>query len=625
VFNPMVNLTYGPFGDVRGGVVSAIRLGEELSIREHAERNLYLSPGKNPFPGLVDFSKTPYLYEILDALMPDNGIEKLVLMKGWQTGGTLSGLAWTLHVMDAAPTYMLIVQPNDELRKTFSQHRINPIIASCKSLRDKIEDESRTEKLEKDSILTKSFPGGCLFLGTSTSTSALRSHSFQYVLFDEVSAYLANTQKNGDPVGLAIGRTSAYEGRKKLYFVSTPSIAGQCRIHAEYLLTDQRKYFVPCLSCGHMQLITEEGIDFLLEIPVFRCEKCHAAHHEQDKTAMLAGGEWRPTVTPRIANARGYHLPALYAPVGMWSWKSTREQLIKGADNPEEKKVYVNNCLGLPYEDAAMKPIDPNDLRNCELLNWPEDGRLPMGVGYLTAGVDTHPDHLDLVIMGWGRDGERWVVCHERINGDSNQEATWLELYCILQREFIHGHSVNGRLKLRIASTCIDTGGHNTGAVYDFCRGREHEFILPIKGAKDRSAPIIGSSSYKKEADIYLFPVGKLATHGRLFSCLRRCQKKLEEMRTAARNGMTMAYGGPGLMHFRPGLKESFYKELTAPKSKWVKRDGKDQLAYFTTPGIDDHAHDCMRYADAAREFMGQNIDEICGQLERLAEERNKA
>jgi phage terminase large subunit GpA-like protein len=111
--------------------------------------------------------------------MPDNGVEKVVLMKGWQTGGTLSGLAWMLWVMDAAPAYMLIVQPNDELRKTFSQHRINPIIAHCSSLRERVEHEARRERLEKDSILTKSFPGGCLFLGTATSTSALRSHSFQ--------------------------------------------------------------------------------------------------------------------------------------------------------------------------------------------------------------------------------------------------------------------------------------------------------------------------------------------------------------------------------------------------------------------------------------------------------------
>lgn len=605
---------FSHFGSIKHVVRSSLLPPEDISIREHAEKNLYLVAGKNPFPGLVDFSKTPYLYEPLDALMPDNGIEKVVLMKGWQTGGTLTGLAWMLWVMDASPAYMLIVQPNDELRKTFSQHRINPIITHCKSLRDKVEQDVGKQKIEKDSILTKSFPGGCLFLGTSTSNSALRSHSFQNIMFDEVSAYQTNTQKNGDPCGLAVGRTSAYEGRKKLFYVSTPSIAGQCRIEAEYLTTDQRKYFLPCLGCGHMQLITEARMDFSLELPVFRCEKCRYAHHEHDKTEMLKRGEWRPTAKARISDARGYHLPALYAPPGMWSWKSTREQLLKGVDNPEEKKVYYNNCLGLPFEDAAMRPLDPKDLRNCTELSWPED-RLPKGVGYLTAGIDTHPEHVDIVIMGWGRKGERWVIDHQKLWRDSNQPSTWLEVYCILQQEYRHYHSGT---TLRIAATCIDTGGHNTGAVYDFCRGREEEFIIPIKGSSNRSAPIISASTYKKEADIFLFPVGKLATHGRLFSCLARSVKKLEEIKDAQRRGMKMPYEGPGLIHFKPGLDDSFFKELTMPKAKWVRRDGRDQLTYVTTAGMDDHVHDCIRYADAARDYMQRDIDAICDHLDSI-------
>ncbi|RYZ82655.1 MAG: hypothetical protein EOP04_21615 [Proteobacteria bacterium] len=110
-----------------------------ISIADHATKNLYLVSGKNPFPGLVDFTKTPYLLEILDSLMLDNGIERVVLMKGWQTGGTLTILSWMLWVMDAAPTAMMIVQPTGELRDKFSKQRINPIIANCRSLRDKVE------------------------------------------------------------------------------------------------------------------------------------------------------------------------------------------------------------------------------------------------------------------------------------------------------------------------------------------------------------------------------------------------------------------------------------------------------------------------------------------------------
>ncbi|RYZ80185.1 MAG: hypothetical protein EOP04_26360, partial [Proteobacteria bacterium] len=192
----------------------------DISIAEHSAKNLYLVSGKNPFPGLVDWSRTPYLYEILDALMPDNGVERVVLMKGWQTGGTLTILAWMLWVMDAAPTSMMIVQPTGELRDKFSKTRINPIIANCRSLRDKVENQERLtgKTKERDTLISKVFPGGEVALSTSTSEQSLRSMSMQNLAFDEVSAYEEDCQGHGDPCGLALGRTSAYDGRKKIFF-----------------------------------------------------------------------------------------------------------------------------------------------------------------------------------------------------------------------------------------------------------------------------------------------------------------------------------------------------------------------------------------------------------------------
>ena len=126
---------YDYLADLENHFINGITPNEDLSIYEHAAKNLYLVAGKNPFPGLVDFSLTPYLKVILDSLMPDNGIEKVVLMKGFQTGGTLALLAWMLWVMDNNPAQMLIVQPNDELRTRFSKQRIEPIISNCKSLK----------------------------------------------------------------------------------------------------------------------------------------------------------------------------------------------------------------------------------------------------------------------------------------------------------------------------------------------------------------------------------------------------------------------------------------------------------------------------------------------------------
>ncbi|MDQ3233316.1 MAG: phage terminase large subunit family protein [Pseudobdellovibrionaceae bacterium] len=571
--------------------------------------------GKNPFPGLVDFNRTPYLYEILDSLMPDNGVERVVLMKGWQTGGTLTILAWMLWVMDAAPAAMMIVQPVQELRDKFSKQRINPIIANCRSLRDKVEEHENTlpsKSKVKDTLISKNFPGGHISLSVSTSEQSLRSEACQFLAFDEVSAYEEDCQGHGDPCGLALGRTSAYDGRKKIFYNSTPTLRGRCRIEREYLSTDQRKFFVPCLNCGEMQILIWERLDWSKEVPVYRCVRCNFGHLEEDKTVMLAGGQWRPTAPAPSDKARGYHLPALYAPVGMWSWKSSVLQYIKGLDSAVEMKVFINNCLGDPYEDASIKTLDPNDLRNL-VEDYDAHSGLPNGVCYVTAGIDTHPSHLDLVVMGWGKDDERWVLHHAVINGDSNQDEAWAEAYMHLQAIYSHPSGID----FRVAATCIDTGGHNTDAVYRFCKAKEHEFIIPIKGSSDRSAPIIGKPSIKKEAEIALFPVGKLATHGRLYSSLGKTIQRAIEIHNLKKEGVIMPFRGPGITHFHQGLPETFFKELTAPKGKWVKKGNKAQLVYETTAGVADHAHDAIRYADAAREFMKPNLDLITEDLEK--------
>ncbi|HYX32938.1 MAG TPA: terminase gpA endonuclease subunit [Oligoflexus sp.] len=406
----------------------------DVTIAQYAEKNLYLVLGKNPFPGLVDFSRTPYLYEIMDALMPDNGIERVVLMKGWQTGGTLTILSWMLWVMGAAPAPMIIVQPVAELRDKFSKQRINPIIANCRDLREKVKDHQKHlphSKKDKDTLISKQFPGGHITLSTSTSESSLRSESAQYLAFDEVSAYEEDCEGHGDPCGIALDRTSAYDGRKKIFYNSTPTIKDHCRIDREYLTTDQRKYFVPCLSCGEMQVLVWPNMDRSNDNPAYLCIRCRYKHYEQDKTEMLGLGEWRPTANP-VDGARGYHLPALYAPPGMWSWSKCLEQFRKGIDNSVEMKVFINNCLGEPYEEDNITTRDPDALIDLRESYWPA-AKLPAGIGVITAGVDTHPSHVDIVVRGWGRGGESWVLDRWVVHGDSNDAELWERVYAHLQ------------------------------------------------------------------------------------------------------------------------------------------------------------------------------------------------
>jgi phage terminase large subunit GpA-like protein len=566
----------------------------------------------------VDLDKTPYLYEILDSLMPDNGIEKVVLQKGWQTGGTLSALALCLWCFENSGSPVLYVFPNDELRTKFSKERLGPIIANCSALQGKVKELERYGQAKdktRDTIITKQFPNGAFCnLATSLSPVSLRASSIQIVIFDEVSAFCDDAAGEGDPCTIALGRTSTYEGRKKLFYISTPSLKDQCRIEREYLTTDRRKYFVPCLSCGEMQIIAWKQIDFSGTVPFFRCVRCNYRHWEEDKTLLLKHGQWRPTATSMFDNTRGYFLPALYAPVGMYSWKSCAEQFRKGCDNPAELKVFVNNILAETWEDRSVSTLNPDDLANL-VEDYNPSEVLPKGAALVVAGIDTHPSHVNICTRAFGRHGESWVLDYWVIFGDSNQVSTWQRVDEKLATTYRHQ---SGEL-LRIAATACDTAGHNTDSVYNFCRNRLGEFIIPIKGTGAASAPIIDHPTFLKEENIYLFRVGKLATHGRLFSDISRSLASWKAHKECIKNGIVSEHGGPQILHFHKGLDPSFFKEVAAPKAKWVKREGSFQLVYESTDGVADHAHDCLRYADAARHFLDINIERLCDKLDGAA------
>jgi phage terminase large subunit GpA-like protein len=99
-----------------------------------------------------------------------------------------------------------------------------------------------------------------LVLTGANSATGLRSMPARYIFLDEVDAYPASADEEGDPVTLAEARTTTFSHRRKVFMVSTPSIRGISRIEREYEASDQRRYFVPCPHCGAMQCLQFERL-----------------------------------------------------------------------------------------------------------------------------------------------------------------------------------------------------------------------------------------------------------------------------------------------------------------------------------------------------------------------------
>ena len=96
----------------------------------------------------------------------------------------------------------------------------------------------------------------------ANSPSSLASMSIRIYLGDEIDKYPPSAGKEGDPVQLAIERTSTF-WNSLVFLVSTPSIKENSRIEAEYEQSDKRLCFVPCPHCGHYQHLSWDRFEYV--------------------------------------------------------------------------------------------------------------------------------------------------------------------------------------------------------------------------------------------------------------------------------------------------------------------------------------------------------------------------
>jgi phage terminase large subunit GpA-like protein len=172
--------------------------------------------------------------------------------------------------------------------------------------------------------------------------------------------------------------------------------------------TDQRRYFVPCPHCREMQTIEWDRIRWEgSSDPWLVCEHNGCVIEERHKGRMLAAGEWRPTAACTDANVRGYHLSALYSPLGWLSWRQMRDDFVgaKREKDVSRLKTWVNTVLGECWAERGEAPEWARLYARrepYELNRVPKDGLV------LTAGVDVQHNRLEVELRAWGPRLESW-------------------------------------------------------------------------------------------------------------------------------------------------------------------------------------------------------------------------
>ena len=538
------------------GFLAGLRPDEKLRVSGWADKYRMLSAKAAAEPGMWRTERTPYLREIMDCLSPDAPFEQVVFMKGAQVGGTEAGNNWLGFIIAHAPGPSMMVTPTTESAKRTSKQRIAPMIEETPALREKVQHNRAREG--GNTLLVKEFAGGVLVLTGANSAVGLRSMPVRNLMLDEIDAYPHDVDGEGDPIELAIRRTSTYKRTRKIFKISTPLIKDTSRIERDYYAGDQRRYYMPCPECNTMQPLDWKNITWekdndgkhLPDTAAFVCRECGVVSQEYNKTWMLENGKW---VAEGESNERvaSFHISALYSPLGWYSWADAVREFLLAKEDQSLLQVWTNTVLGETFAADGERPDEHSLI--LRRVNYAAEA--PAGVLVIVAGVDTQDDRLEVHVDGYGFGEQSWSLDKRILYGDPSQPQVWQQLDDALGVTYKHE---SGAI-MNIAATCIDSGGHHTQMVYDYVRTRQATRRIWAIIGRGGNRPIVSAPSKKKSGYITrkvdLFTVGVDVIKSLIYRRLK-----------------TSEIGLPGYCHFPLQFvsgdicDEEYFAQLTAEK-----------------------------------------------------------
>ena len=573
------------------GFQAGIEPDPDLWVDEWADQYMRIPPGGGAEPGKYRTDRTPFAREVMRALSPAHPAKRVVAMVASQLLKTQTGINWLSASIHQAPGNMLVLLPSLGLARRVSG-RIGKTIDEVPELRARVAPPRSRDS--RNTIDTKEFSGGTLYITTAGSAVNLAEIPARYVYGDEIDRWEVSVDQEGDPVELAETRTSTFGRNAKIYYTSSPTVEGASRIATLFAQSDQRHYYVPCPHCDVFQLLEWEQLSPSEDLSSagYACKHCGALIEESRKGEMLARGEWRPHAAGD-GETVGYTLSALYAPLGWVSWVALAKQYAKAKEaddrgDPEPMQVFYNTRLAKCWDNVKERTRPEELAARAELYGL---RTVPDEVLVLVASVDVQDDRLELLIAGFGEGLERWVIDYQAIHGDPATDDPWQTLEEILKTPLRRSNGVN----MPIRACAVDSGGHHTQDVYEFVRQRKYRLVFAVKGASKPGRPVLAQQPSKVD----------LNRRG-------RTEKGGAELwivgTDTAKDWLHSRWkiaSGPGGIHFSRDLPEDFYGQLCSERRlvRYVK--GHKRYDWVKARGDRNEALDLCVYALAAAHRLG--------------------
>jgi phage terminase large subunit GpA-like protein len=573
--------------EVRGALAEAFRPPPVLTLSQWAERYGVLSRETSAQTGR--FKAFAYQRGMMDAVT-DPAVTTVTVMKSARVGFTKMLDHAVGYFVHQEPSPVLVVQPRTEDAEDYSKNEIQPMLRDTPVLAAiagdvKAKDSGQT-------IRRKVFSNGAtLALVGANSPGGFRRITVRVVLFDEIDGYPAKgAGTEGDQIKLGSKRTETFWNRR-IVLGSTPTIKGVSRIEKSYETSDKRKFFVPCPHCNEMQTLEWGGKDAAFGIKWRKSEKGEGLPEtafylcvngcvieEFDKPAMIDAGEWRATA-PFKGHA-GFHIWAGYSLFPNACWANLVAEWLEAKSDPLLRQTFVNLVLGLPYEDRGDNALSERTLA-ARVENWAAD--VPDGVACITVGGDVQGDRVELEVVGWGRNEESWSLAHEVVEGDPDTADLWGEVDAVLRRIWRRADARG----FEVMAACIDSGGHHTQKVYEFCKARLGRRIWAIKGESARAG-----------ARSPVWPTKRPSARNK--AAFRPVIIGVNAAKDVIRSRLHLKEPGPGYMHFPADRDINYFAQLVSERLVTKAVNGARFRVWELAPGRANEALDCRVYAYAA-------------------------
>lgn len=568
----------GDIDELIGKALAVLQPPPDMSVAEWADKYRRLSAESSAMPGIYRTEYTEYMREPMEMVGAD-GVRRITCMFSAQVAKSTFIENSMGYLMHYDPCPILHVSPTLSSMEMFSKERLTPMLRDSPALRNLVRDARSRDS--DNTIAKKKFPGGILAMVGSNAPAGLASRPIRAVFFDEVDRFERSAGTEGDPIALAIKRTTSYWNRI-IIMVSTPGNRGESRIEEEFERGDQRYYHVPCPHCGkHQRLIWanvrwDEGNP---DSAMYCCDVeggCGALWSDLERNVAVKKGYWVAT-KPFNGNV-SYHLNQIYSPLAPLS-DGVRD-FLDAKGNPELMKTWVNTFLGETWEDIGER-LDHSDLMD-QRSEW--EDTVPSDVTLLTAAVDVQDTWLDIEVLGWGDDYETWSIKHHQIYGDLSTRDPWDQLEHFLKQSF--HHPLFGDIGIR--STCIDSGGHFTTTVYEFSKRLPRVFA--IKGVGGPGKPMVGRPSRNNLGKVQLFPLG------------------VDTIKEIVQTRLMIRTVGPGYCHFPHDRDEEYFRGLASEKKVTKYRRGRKVVEWEAVRARNE-PFDLRVYNTAALEIISVDLN----------------